>query len=183
MEGETAAAEFSRIVRRDDLAETPVSREFAATNSECAALARRFGLVRIERFAVAADLVPLGGGRRFRLRVTFQADVVQSCVVTLDPISARVEDTITQEVVFAEAPAAGTPDREVDVELDDEPEIVYGDAFDLGEFAAQQLSLALEPYPRKPGAAFSGYSDAAGATGPFAALGKLKESLSKKGSP
>ncbi len=182
MEAETVA-EFSRIVRRDDLAETSVSLKFAATDSERPELARRFGLVRIESFAVAADLVPLGGGRRFQLRVTFQADVVQSCVVTLDPVSARVEDTIAQEIVFAEAPAARQPDREVDVELDDDPEIVYGDAFDLGEFAAQQLSLALDPYPRKPGAAFPGHDDAAGETGPFAALGKLKETLSKKGSP
>jgi uncharacterized metal-binding protein YceD (DUF177 family) len=182
MEARTAA-EFSRIVRRDDLAEAPVSLKVAATDSECAGLAQRFGLVRIESFAVAAAVAPLGGGRRFQFRVTFQADVVQSCVVTLDPVSARVEDAITQEVVFAEAPAAGAPDREVDVELDDDPEIVYGDAFDLGEFAAQQLALALDPYPRKPGVAFSGYSDAAGETGPFAGLGKLKETLSKKGSP
>ncbi len=183
MEAETAAIEFSRIVRRDNLAETPVSLKYTATDSECAALARRFGLVRIERFSIAVDLTLLGGGRRFRLRVSFQADVVQSCIVTLDPVGARVEDTITQEVVLAEAPAAGTSDREVDVGLDDEPEIVYGDAFDLGEFAAQQLSLALDPYPRKLGASFSGHSDAAGETGPFAALGKLKETLSKKGSP
>jgi hypothetical protein len=46
------------------------------------------------------------------------------------------------------------PQREVIVsaETEDPPEAVTGGMIDLGETAAQQMALALDPYPRAPGA-------------------------------
>ena len=50
---------------------------------------------------------------------------------------------------------------------------------DIGELVAQHLSLALEPYPRRPGVTFAGIDDDAdagspGVTNPFEVLAKLK---------
>jgi hypothetical protein len=47
-------------------------------------------------------------------------------------------------------------------------------AVDMGEALAQQLSLALDPYPRAPGAELPAEATDGGAHGPFAALAKLK---------
>jgi hypothetical protein len=56
------------------------------------------------------------------------------------------------------------------VEIEDEDEIPYaGGAIDLGEATSEQLALALDPFPRKPGAAFSN-DEAEAPGGPFAAL-------------
>ena len=54
-------------------------------------------------------------------------------------------------------------------------EIPYADGMlDLGEAAAEQLALALDPYPRAPGAALPEIADEAEAHRPFAALASLR---------
>ena len=60
---------------------------------------------------------------------------------------------------------------------DHPPEPVFGDQLDLGEILAEELSLALDPYPRAPDAdqrlaEFSG--DGNDAAGPFEALARLR---------
>ena len=66
----------------------------------------------------------------------------------------------------------GREDPELDPDSDDE--IPYsGVAIDLGEAAAEQLALMLDPYPRKPGADLPAAADDS-QTSPFAALARLK---------
>ena len=51
-----------------------------------------------------------------------------------------------------------------------------GGVVDIGEAVAQQLSLALDPFPRAPGvAAPEAAAEAAGAQSAFAALSRWKE--------
>ena len=57
-------------------------------------------------------------------------------------------------------------------EAEGPPEPVGPQGIDLGEAVAQQLAIALDPYPRAPGAALPEEPRAAG--GPFAALKSLK---------
>ncbi|MSP51606.1 MAG: hypothetical protein EXQ91_04330 [Alphaproteobacteria bacterium] len=177
---QASGVEFSRLVSREEFGRDGFKKEFAAGPEECATLARRFGLVAIRRFSVKVVIETLGSAKRTRAHVDFAADVVQSCVVTLDLIDARVVETFSQDFIFSDAPAAAVDgiEREVDVVLEEEPEFVYGDAFDIGELAAQQLALALDPYPRKPGASFPGYEDRA-TTGAFAALAALKKPMNE----
>jgi hypothetical protein len=58
-----------------------------------------------------------------------------------------------------------------------------GDSLDIGEIVAEELALALNPYPRKAGldAPQGPDGDAVGEppTSPFAALAKLKREISK----
>jgi hypothetical protein len=60
------------------------------------------------------------------------------------------------------------------------PEPLPADAIDLGEAVVQQLAVALDPYPRKPGAEipaeYSGAADTDGRGGPFASLARLRRS-------
>ena len=158
-----AAPEFSRPVTLPRLGHVERVR-IAADEGERAALARRFGLLAIERFEGDVVLTRLKEGAR--LEASIDADVVQECVVTLEPVRNRVADE------FSLLYGAAAPAEEDDVVV----EPLEGDAVDVGEAAAQQLSLALDPYPRAPGAALEKESvDAPRTDHPFAALARLKK--------
>jgi uncharacterized metal-binding protein YceD (DUF177 family) len=168
---EPTGAEFARPVAIDALAPDVVV-DIAATPDECALLARRLGLLALARLEARVRLKPLGGGL-LRLEMELAADVVQACVVTLEPVASRVSDRAT--LLYAEAARETTK-----VVLDGEAELIEpldGDVLDIGEAVAQQLSLALDPYPRAGDAGMTVPS--AGDDGekhsPFAALAGWKK--------
>jgi hypothetical protein len=55
---------------------------------------------------------------------------------------------------------------------------VAGGGVDLAAVLTEQLALALDPFPRKPGARFEA-PGTAGELSPFAALARLKDDLTK----
>jgi uncharacterized metal-binding protein YceD (DUF177 family) len=134
---------------------------YEASASECAALAKRFGIVAVDRFSAEGVLHTLDGGRRAILRARIRAHVVQSCVVTLEPVGADIDERFTLE--YADVAIVATIDKELDLdpEAADPPDPLDGEAVDVGEAAAEQLALALNPYPRKAGAALAGEADGA----------------------
>jgi uncharacterized metal-binding protein YceD (DUF177 family) len=171
--------EFSRPMALDRVGATPHREEITATEKERADLAQRFGLVNLDRLSasfalrrVRKDLV--------RAKGQVSAELVQACVVTLDPIPARIDEKF--EVDFLEGAQPPVADLELDVEGAEAPEPVPDGWIDLGELAAEQLGLAIDPYPRKPDAelpaewkAEPGAEPAvAERPNPFAALEKLK---------
>jgi uncharacterized metal-binding protein YceD (DUF177 family) len=116
--------------------------EIAATEAERAALARRFSLLTLDRLEAEVGLRTLPGGM-VRLSASFTAEIVQSCVVTLEPVPGRIAEEFT--LLY------GDVDDAREVVLDGEAETVEpfaGDRIDIGEAVAQQLSLALDPFPR-----------------------------------
>lgn len=167
--------EFSRVVSLGDLAGGEVQRHISADSDERAAIARRLGLVRLDRCEAQVALRRLKRGRRLALAGRLQAEVVQTCVVSLEPFSAGIEESFS--LLYAAA-SGRSAEKEVQVGLDDadSPEPLVGNEIDIGEVVTQHLALALDPYPRKPGATIAPYSgDAdetrtAGANGPFADL-------------
>jgi uncharacterized metal-binding protein YceD (DUF177 family) len=104
-----------------------------------------------------------------------QARVTQTCVVTLEPFEARLDEQVALRFV----PQSSSPEPE-DIELDPETlegpdEIPYaGDVIDLWEALAEQLALSLDPYPRKPGAQLPAEAAEVRET-PFAVLKFRKE--------
>ena len=124
---------------------------FEADAEERAAIARRFGILGVERFE--ADLLAKpwqAGGVCVEGR--FVADVVQSDVVTLDPVPQSIDEELQLFFVPEHSRLARPANddlAEVDVDLaEDEPETFRGDRVDLGEALVQFLGLALDPYPR-----------------------------------
>ena len=164
----TAAPEFSRIIRLNELGDGRRERPIAADEAERIALARRFGLRRLNRLEATAHVVPDAGGCRVEGRLF--ADLVQACVATDEDVPAHVE--VPLDVRFVrEADEIELSEEDCDVlPLEDE-------RIDLGETVAQTLFLNLDPYPRVPDAdeklrALGVLSEAE--AGPFAALKNLK---------
>lgn len=167
---EVPAPEFSRPVDVSRLALKELVRAIAADEAERAALAERFDLLSLDRFEAEVQLGRLPGGF-VRLTAVFCADLVQACVVTLEPIASRVEER------FSLLYGATDDAREVVVDQDSETvEPLAGDTIDIGEAVAQQLSLALNPFPRAPGVGNDerAASTAEEAESPFAALEKWR---------
>lgn len=171
------AAEFSRPVAAEALAAGAAFRD-AASPSECAALARRFGVEAVWAFSFQIEAAPWGPGG-LRLRGRAEARLTQTCVVSLEPLEKVVSEPV--ERFLAPANRLAEAQALLDPDLDEAPEPLGGPV-DLGEIAAETVALAIDPYPRAPGAAFEGARSAPPGVAPltdeqarpFAALAALK---------
>ena len=148
------ATEFSRPVIVSGMAGGVMRVELTARTGERDALARRFGLLGLDRLEARVSLRredAAGGGWLLHVEGELEAAVTQACVATLEPVPSDVHDTFA--VVYA-AGEGQTEAREtiIDPNEMDPPEPLEGDSLDVGELVAQHLALALDPYPRAPGA-------------------------------
>ena len=167
---------WSAAVRLDEIGETGRHMELEASEATRAALAKPAGVDAVERAVATFDLTRRG---RDGLRVSgaVRATVRQTCVVTLEPLVNEIEEAIDVEFVPAVHVPGASPQTEVELtQAAEEREPLIDGAIDLGMLAAEFLILGIDPYPRKPGAAFeapqAGSDDAAR---PFAALAALKK--------
>ena len=162
-----------------------ISVDVSADAAERRALAARFDLLELPALRGHGRLERRGD--EVVLRGWLEADVVQECVVTVEPVPARIRQPIERRYQFGGAGDARRlyePHGAVVVDDDaDEVEPVIGREIDVGEAFAEELGAALDPYPRAPGAALDssdlgphvsvGSADRSGE--PFAALRRLQE--------
>jgi uncharacterized metal-binding protein YceD (DUF177 family) len=170
--------ELSRPVRTDTIGAQPRVVQVVADEAERAALARRFSIAAID--SLEAEVSVARAEQDIVATGRIRAAVVQSCVVTGEPVPARVDETFA--VRFRPEPAAGaTPDEEIELG-EEEMDVIFHDGalVDVGEAVAQTLALNLDPYPRAPQSAEAlreaGVQDEAQA-GPFGKLAALKDKL------
>jgi hypothetical protein len=136
-----------------------------------AAIARMAGLRDLPRLDADFEVTRLGTGLRVAGQVS--ATVGQTCVVTLEPLTNEIAETM--DLLFmpkAELPASVETDTGENPEPIkwDEPEPLVGGVVDLGALATEFLLLGLDPYPRKADAVFEPPRDLKPDDSPFAAL-------------
>ena len=158
--------------------EIGLSRELVADQTTREAMARIASLREIFSARATFDVKPESGGK---VHVTgkLNARIGQTCVVTLDPIENEVEEVI--DLMFAPSDQiverADRDDQEGEsgIEVEDQLEPIENGVIDLGRLATDILYLAIDPYPRKPGAVFEPQITADDPKDhPFAALKALK---------
>jgi len=116
-------------------------------------LARRLDLPAIHAFGGS---VTVRGERRglFAVEGSFEASVTQTCVVSMNEFRQDYAEDFV--VYFIRDHSGKEPSSDaVDFDPDDDRALAEpfdGETLDLGEILAQQLSLALDPFPREPGA-------------------------------
>lgn len=169
------ALEFSRPIQVEHLRDRDNVFSIEANGAERAALAQRFGIVAVDRLVAEIRLKPVAGDM-VRLNGRIEARVRQACIVTLSDVPATIEQNF--ERLYAPGVAAEEVD-EIDLALDDQdpPDPLIDGVIDIGEAAAEELALSLDPYPRAPGAVFEHAPESEEPTkpNPFAALGALKK--------
>ena len=175
---------FSYPVKVGHISANPVEVTIRADAEKCAGLARLWSVLEVKALSATFQLQRWKrDGVRLKGRVT--ADIVQACVVTLDPVEAHIDEPV--EVVFvpegsklARLPVASeTGEMLLDPDGPDAPEIFTGDTVDAGVVAAEHVALAIDPYPRKSGVDFSGHIESTGKDdrkpSPFAVLKDWKK--------
>jgi len=168
---------FSRKMKLGAVGASPVQRLIEADAGERAALAAQFGLPAIASLAGAFTLVsPAGSGSGvIEATLNLAARLTQTCVVSLEPFDATILETASLRFIPASALREDAELAELDPEsLEGPDELPYaGDVIDLGAALAEQLALALDPYPRKPGATLPPDVSSSGGN-PFALLAARK---------
>lgn len=107
----------------------------------------------------------------------FQAVVEQLCSVTVEPFEQTLTGEIAVQVVPKGSPNAPPEVRgeaEHDPDEPDPPDVLAGEAIDLAALVVEHLSLEIDPFPRKPGAAFD-FAPPPADESPFAVLKKLTD--------
>lgn len=173
--------EFHRPVRVAELADGENSIEFAADATERQALARRFALVGLDRLEAHLTLVPADDRCGLDVEGRLVAEVIQSCVVTLDPVRAKI-DAVFRRAYAAEPPPEDDGDLGPSLlDVADPPDPIVDGTVDLGEAVAEELALALDPFPRAAGVTFEEFSkkynkskEIEDKSHPFAVLADLK---------
>lgn len=158
---------LSRPVSVERLSQEGMEETVVATPAECAALAKDFKLPGIH--ALSGRFRLTGSPQRVKVTGRIEASIMQICVVTLDVFDSKLEEDVEVDFAVPEHASEGHGCEDA-VSLD---EILNG-RIDLGALTAEFLALGLDPYPRKPCAAFDEAVVDEKPDSPFAALRKLK---------
>ncbi len=165
------------IVRKLPLTDLPAKPvEVEATAAEKQRLAEAYDLREVKSLAASVTLEPIGGGVAVEGRIV--ADIVQTCVVSLVPVDEHIDEPFAVRFVRDpnQLPKAGS-EIVVDPAADDPPEPLDGPSIDVGALVEEYFALAINPYPRAPGAElpaeYAGSDDERARQSPFAALAGL----------
>jgi uncharacterized metal-binding protein YceD (DUF177 family) len=157
--------EFHRPISLDRIGALGLDMTIEANPAECSALAVRMNLPAVLALSCEFHLIREGRDKVFA-RGVLRAQVIQTCVISLEDFDALVQESFQVRFV-----PSGEESDDVDPESDDEIPF-EGNVIDLGEAAAEQLGLALDPYPRMPGVELPSIEDEP-EPHPFSALRRL----------
>ena len=168
------APELSRIVRLDEIGRMSGQQHISASAEECAALARRFAYVAIERLEADYAIVPQGKALLATGRL--RAALTQRCIATGEPVTETIDAPFAIRFLREEDEIA--PGDEMELDADEVDTVSFsGESIDMGEAVAETLALSVDPYPRRPDAdewlRKMGVMNEEQAS-PFAMLAKLK---------
>lgn len=170
------------VIRPAALPAAGQSFTLAPDGAALTALRDRLELSDLRKVRLAGRIEPDGSGD-WRLTARLGATVVQPCVVTLDPVTTRI-DTDLARSYRSDLPIPGP--GEIEMPQDDTVEPLP-DRIDLAALLAEELALALPDFPRAPGADLGAaqFTEPGKAPltdadlRPFAGLADLKAALEK----
>jgi len=147
-----------------------------ATADQRTALAAAADILGIDKLKATYRLRQAGRSA-FRLTGRIKAEVRQSCVVTLDPVAACLEEDI--DCIFGVGPPPQPEDGEdLPILSGSDWEEIEDDRLAIGRVVAETIVGALDPFPRARDAAFEAMDSidahADRENHPFAALKALK---------
>lgn len=141
------APEFSRVFQLDKGSSASVGFRAKADAAELIGLAKRFDLREVKNLTVEFTITRRREAGEYDLVGSGHADIIQACVVSLKDVPSHLEFSFHTKLVEG----VEQPIDEADYSfLEEETDVDYyqNNQVDLGEIAAQYLSLELNPYPR-----------------------------------
>lgn len=144
-------SEIERMVDLDRMGTGSAALDITASDGERAALAKRFGFLGLSAFSARVTVDRRPGGQVI-VEGRLRGRIVQACILSLDPVTQELDDAF--RIVFKQGLAEERDPESGEALLSaqaDAPEPLSGNMLDVGEIVAEQLSLAADPYPRRPG--------------------------------
>lgn len=165
---------WPKTIRLGEVPQSGLKVELSPDEAQRKAIARSLDLVALNRLEARVRVIPWLDG--VQIDGAFSADVVQTCGVTLERLDNAVSGDFMVRAVPEGSVHAPTEEDEADLALDadDPPDVLERDEIDLSAYVIEHLSLEIDPFPRKPGAAFTQTTDEPDLS-PFAALKKLRQ--------
>lgn len=157
-----------------DVPDTGRQLDLVADGAVRTATAKLAGLRDLPRLEASFD-VALRGKGGLRVSGHVRATVGQVCVVTLEPVENEIDEPVDLVLAPLNSRPAGIAGDDGDDAAEDGPEPLVDGTIDLGAIATEFLLLAIDPYPRRPGAVFQSPLAGEAAAHPFAALAALKK--------
>lgn len=169
------ALPLSSVYDLSDLPEAGVEIHIEATAEQRGRLAEWAGVEAIDSFEARVTLRRRSSAR-FDYDALLTADVVQSCVVSLQPVSSHLTLDVSRQLHLLKFPSSAKIAHHEYVPSSDEgPEEIEDAHYDLAVPLLEEFSLAIDPYPRAPGVTFDAPPVSDRTESPFAALGRLKD--------
>lgn len=165
----------------------PILFEIQPNVAQLRQIADDLSLISLKKLRFKGTLVA-HGKREWLLTATLGATVQQPCVITLEPVTTRLDTPITRRFI-PEAQIRSSKEDETEIEMEsDETLEPLGHNFDLWSIMTEALALALPDYPRADDAALNQtvFSEKGIApmtdddVKPFAGLAALKEKMQKE---
>lgn len=129
----------------------------------------------VKAFSAKVQMKRLGSNRFF-FAADLDVDLVQACVVTLEPVESHISRHLERELQLAPKMPDAAGELTLSAGDEDVPETITNLNYDLAAPLLEEFSLAIDPYPRKEGAAFTPPQGAESAKeSPFAVLKALKD--------
>lgn len=142
------------------------------TVEERARIAKALHLASLNVFTADITVTTTVSGWRLDGRVVAEAE--QICGLTLVPLPVSINQKFTVNLTDVPQEIEVNEEGEIDLELNDDfPDQVEDGRIDIGDYAVEQLSLCLDPFPRAAGAVFEQPPEPAEIS-PFAVLKGLK---------
>lgn len=161
------------------------------TELERTGLIKRFDLESLSLFEATVTVRPSTDARRkdwVQATGKLKAEYTQRCVITLRPVPQKLD--LDLHLTFAPVTDVAEDQIGSEVVIDpyqgDDPDPIENGKIDLGEAITQQFAVALDPYPKAPGAEIPSqyqydtdekkpdFKENQQESGPFADLARLK---------
>lgn len=143
--------EFSCLISVDKIPTAGLIKEVRPNEAENNRLAVRFDLLGLANLKANLTAQLVRSGQAVQVKGRLVADVIQKCGVTTEPVPDHIEHDI--EILYTnESEEEGSQIFVAPTDVDIES--LSNGVIDLGELVAQNLGVALNPYPRIPGAVF-----------------------------
>lgn len=171
----------SWVERANPTKTEPIVRE--AGNAERALIANALAIPGCSRFTASYTIAAINRGR-FRVTGEISADLVRTCVVTLDDFEQTLDVPFEIEFWPADQLATANPEQgsqrevEIDALSGEDPEPIVNGRLEIGPLLYQFVAAEMDPFPRHPDAELertvADTPQGGGEEHPFSALSRLK---------
>lgn len=144
---------FERWLEIEDIGAPERTMSLAADEEMRKRIAGQFDLLELKSLTARIHYKRLDTGT-VQISGEYKATVVQSCVVTLDPVESDLGSPF-QRLYALDKEAEELNEIEFDPDEDDPPEFLAEPRINLGDVVIEQLGLDIPPFPRSEGADIS----------------------------